>query len=177
MKNYLQMIITLSLVCSIAAGALALVNQATKEKIALQAELEKREALKMVFPSASDSREVIKDKQWEAYNGDEKVGVILQNSVQGYSGPIKVLFGLNLNNEITGVKILIHSETPGLGAKITKDSFLEQFNNKNIDELYLKKDNPQKGSIDAIAAATISSKAVTNAIRKTVDLYLKGEYK
>jgi electron transport complex protein RnfG len=59
------------------------------------------------------------------------------------------------------VQVLSHTETPGLGAKITTDAWTGQFTGKTRDQAALKKDG---GAIDAISAATISSRAVTRAV-------------
>jgi electron transport complex protein RnfG len=68
---------------------------------------------------------------------------------------------MDVSGAITGVQVLEHTETPGLGAKITTAAWTDQFKGKTRDEVALKKDG---GSIDAIAAATISSRALTRAI-------------
>ena len=66
-------------------------------------------------------------------------------------------------NTITGVQILNHTETPGLGAKITEEKFIHQFNSKNLSNTNwaLKKDG---GELDQITGATISPRAVVRAI-------------
>jgi Na+-translocating ferredoxin:NAD+ oxidoreductase RnfG subunit len=60
------------------------------------------------------------------------------------------------------------SETPGLGAKITERSFTEQFTGKCVDAIGLKRDG---GEIDAITAATISSRAVCHGIKQGIEQY------
>ena len=61
------------------------------------------------------------------------------------------------------MQVLSHTETAGLGAKITTAAWTGQFKGKTRDQVVLKKDDAA-GAIDAISAATISSRAVTRAI-------------
>jgi electron transport complex protein RnfG len=96
-----------------------------------------------------------------------EIGRVWDVRAPGYSGFIGVKAGVAADGRIARVKILEHGETPGLGAKIAKDAFLGQFEGQELGRLHLKKDNPA-GAIDAIAGATISSRAVTDGIRKSL---------
>jgi electron transport complex protein RnfG len=85
-----------------------------------------------------------------------------------------MITGIDRNGVIKGVRILEHQETPGLGSKINEihpgekePHFLRQFIGKNGKTVAVKKD------IDAITGATISSKAVTDAINKAVAEFLE----
>jgi electron transport complex protein RnfG len=175
MKNFTRMTLVLFVVCGAAAGALAFVNQITKTKIIAQAKLEKSMALEEVAPGADEFREVVADGVWDALKGGERIGSVIETVAQGYSGNIGVVVGVDRDNSISGVKILTQSETPGLGAKIVEEEFLGQFKGKAAGSIALKKDDPSGGSIDAISAATISSRAVTNALRSSLDAFAKGE--
>ena len=94
-----------------------------------------------------------------------EIGRIFTVRPSGYGGPIVVKAGFDSENRVRGVRILEHAETPGLGAKITENSFLGQFKNKSGNELYLKKYHSE-GTVDAVTGATISSKAVSDGILK-----------
>ena len=102
------------------------------------------------------------------------VGRVLAASTQGYSGPIQGLVGLDPAGAVSGVRVLVQTETPGLGAKITGQAFLDQFQGKKAAEVALKKDDPA-GKIDAVTAATISSRAVTGRSARPSRQYRKGE--
>ncbi len=173
MKGALRLVIVLFVVCGVAAGALAFVNAATKERIAEFARLEKIEAMQKVLPQAEEFVETTPGKLWEARQGSQLVGRVLAASTQGYSGPIESLVGLDPSGAISGVRVLAQTETPGLGAKIARTEFLAQFEGRKPGEVALKKDDPA-GKIDAITAATISSRALTNAVRKAMDAFEKG---
>jgi electron transport complex protein RnfG len=61
-------------------------------------------------------------------------------------------------------------ETPGLGIKVREDWFRDQFRGKKSEELLLKKDG---GELDAVTAATISSRAVVNGVREGIERYVQ----
>lgn len=164
MKGIVKLGITLFLICSLAAGSLAFVTGFTAGPIAEQARREQQEALKRVAPAATEFREAGVNR-WEATSSAGKVGDVLAVTAKGYGGPISMVVGIDADRKVTGVRVLLQSETPGLGNKIATEGFLQQFVGKTAEQLRLKKDNASIGAIDAIAAATISSRAVTNALR------------
>jgi len=161
------MSLTLFVICAIAAGSLAFVYGITKSKIAKQAETEKMEAVKFVMPEA-DRFEDMGNGKWVAYKDKKKIGFVVEAGIQGYGGPIKIIFGTDIKKTVKKIKIIEQTETPGLGAKIKEPKFSGQFEGKSAKEIILKKDNPGEGRIDAISGATISSRAVTNAIREAL---------
>ena len=79
----------------------------------------------------------------------------------GYGGTIRMIVGVDpATRKLTQVKVLEHSETPGLGARITEQAFLRQFENKSIDDAFAAKQD-----VDAIAGATVSTIAVASTIK------------
>jgi Na+-translocating ferredoxin:NAD+ oxidoreductase subunit G len=169
MKGTLKLILTLALVCGLAAGALAVVNAVTKDRIAEYARIAKMEALKKVFPEAEEFRETDPGKAWDAVQAGSAVGSVHLVRTQGYSGPIEAVVGMRADGTLTAVQVVLQTETPGLGAKIVGEKFLAQFAGKARGEVALKKDDAASGRIDAISAATISSRAVTKAVRAALD--------
>lgn len=101
-------------------------------------------------------------------------GIVLSSSPKGYAGPIEMVLGLDSQGKISGVKILSQKETPGLGTKLADPSFLEPFrkviNEKSAPVFLVKKDG---GDIDAITAATISSRAFCNGIRDSMSTFAR----
>ena len=87
-------------------------------------------------------------------------GAVFKVAPKGFGGPINTLVGINAEGKVTGYKILSLSETPGLGSKLTSDSF-----NEKLKTLLAINPNPRfkvkkdQGDVDAITAATISSRA------------------
>lgn len=92
------------------------------------------------------------------------------SSSQGFGGKIELIMGILMDGTVTGYKITQQNETPGLGSKVTEPSFSRQFVGLNThnDNFNLKKDG---GEIDAVTGATISSRAVVDAVKKAVNAY------
>ncbi len=168
MRDILRSVLLVFVVCGVAAGALSFVYSSTKDKIVEQARLEKEEALKTVFPQASGFKEKVPGREWEAEAGGAPAGTVVATNAKGYGGPIALVIGVDTEKKVTGVRVLSHTETPGLGAKITGAPFLAQFAGKTAAQLKLKKDDPA-GGLDAISAATISSRAVSETVRSVVE--------
>ena len=92
----------------------------------------------------------------------------LEVASNGYGGPIRILVGMAADGSVIDIAVISHNETPGLGKKIETAHFKDQFRNPTLKEMYLKKESPD-GAIDAITAATISSRAVTDGVRKALE--------
>lgn len=105
-------------------------------------------------------------------NGNIYALAVNTHSNKGFGGDIYLMTGFYLDGKMAGYKVLSHQETPGLGSKIGEDRFKNQFNNLKIAEetLNLRKNG---GEIDGITSATISSKAVLDAIKKAKKAYDK----
>ncbi len=93
----------------------------------------------------------------------------------GYAGDISILMGLNHKGEILGVRVLAHAETPGLGDKIevAKDDWILAFdglsrNNTPAAQWAVKKDG---GHFDQFTGATITPRAVVNAVKDGLDFF------
>jgi electron transport complex protein RnfG len=173
MRDFTKMISVLFIACGLAAGSLAVVNAVTKEPIAGYEKQQKEAALREVSAGADEFIVVTPDKVWEAFRKKEKAGHVFLTQVQGYGGPITLAFGTDSDGAVTGLRVLNHTETPGLGAKITTAQFRDQFKNRRPEQLVLKKDDPAKGQIDAITGATITSRAVTKTMRSTLESFNK----
>jgi electron transport complex protein RnfG len=97
-------------------------------------------------------------------------GYILKAQNKGYSSNLEILVGISVTGNVIGLKILSQSETPGLGTKVTAPWFTRQFIGRPRADMTVKKDG---GAIAAITGATISSRAVTNGVRKEIEKFLK----
>ena len=98
-------------------------------------------------------------------NGKITSVAIKTYSKNGFGGKIEMMLGLMVDGTINKYKIIEHKETPGLGSKITESRFSDQFHGMNPGKkgFKVKQDG---GDIDAVTAATISSRAVVDAIRR-----------
>lgn len=93
----------------------------------------------------------------------------------GYSGPIRVLIGIAVDGTISGVRILHQTETPGLGARIdqSKSDWVYQFDGKSLGNPVsagwaIRRDG---GQFDQLTGASVTPRAVVNAIRETLDWF------
>ena len=89
---------------------------------------------------------------------------------EGYSGNIEIMVGIDPQGTVTGIEILTHAETPGLGSKIAEGWFKEQFRGKALEnaDWRVKKDG---GEFDQITGATISPRAVVKAVKEGLEFY------
>ena len=172
MTSAKQMIVTLFIVALVCSIVLSFVYSFTSPRIAnTQSELTLA-GLKEVS-AAQEFVEIIPDTLWRALDSSGNCsGIVFRVFPQGYGGPIPITVGIDLDGKITGIRIASAAEgmkeTPGLGAKITEKDFIEQFKGKEASEVPLKKDG---GEIDAITAATISSRAVCDGIKTGIEKY------
>ena len=172
MTSTRSMVITLLIVAVVCSIVLSFVYSYTGPRIEeTQKELTLaglREVIKADIFTA-----VLPDTVWEAKDSaNNLVGIIFRVFPQGYGGPIPIMVGLDLKGTITGIRIASAAEglkeTPGLGVKITEPVFRDQFIGKTLENVLIKKDG---GEIDAITAATISSRAVCNGIKLGIEQY------
>lgn len=175
-SSLVNMVLSLGIITVVAAAALAGVYTATKEPIA-QAKAEKQKsAIGQVLPEihfnnnpADEAAEVTVDGEtvtvFPARQDGELVGMAVEShDANGFSGLITVMYGFDPSGNITGFAVMQHAETPGLGSKMD-----EWFSNPahtviglnaNSANLTVSKDG---GDVDAITAATISSRAFLRA--------------
>lgn len=182
-SSFLNLILALGSVTLLSAFSLGYVYEWTLEPIATAKREKQLRAINAVVefdndPLAeafrvSEGRRVEDDPDALVFYPAKKAGNIESYAVktysdQGYSGRIEVMVGLNLDGMIREVQILAHRETPGLGSKISAPEFLEQFVNKYPDKFNLKvtKDG---GQVDGISGATISSRAIGEAVQVAYD--------
>jgi electron transport complex protein RnfG len=164
------MVISLVLTCTIAAIALSQVYSVTKPVIDAQAAEALKASLSEVLPAAAEFAELEPGAVWSAGDASgNRVGIVCKTSPRGYGGPVTVIVGLDTTGRITGIGIGSNiKETPGLGLKAREAWFRDQFRGKTEAEVALKRDN---GTVDAISAATITSRAVANGVKEAIAQY------
>ncbi len=178
MKDIFKTGIVLTIVCVISAMVLSFVYQQTQPVIIKEREKKITIAQKEVLPEAVVFKPIqLGEKEFSVGYDDygNPKGVVIKICSKGYSGLIETMIGINNEKKVEGIKILRHTETPGLGAKITQEEFLKQFKEKKSEGLGLKKED-SKGEIDAITGATISSKAIVSGVRDTLEWLNKNYY-
>ena len=177
----------LLIITMIAGLLLGFANDLTKEAIIENSKISK-EDLNYIMPSAEkiqdmaievDAESGIKEV-YEAVSGSDVIGYVMKVTSKGFHGAIDFVIGISKDDKVTGIKVLSHSETPGLGAKITEDKYTERFKDKPATGyLEVVKVTPNKDNeVEAISGATTSSKASVNAVNEAIAFYLeniKGE--
>ena len=171
-KDILIPTIALFIFCLVATALLAGTNVITADKIAQNAVEKENSSRMIVLPEGKEFGEVTTLENGLTWcegkdESGETVGYVFTTSAKGYGGAVGVMVGLDADGVITGIEILSHSETPGLGANATSDSFKSQFAGKS-GELTVDKNNNDGQNIKAITAATITSKAVTSAVNAVI---------
>lgn len=157
----------LTAICVIVTLLLAVTNALTVDKIAENAENKAAESRFKVLEADSYSQLDENGLVFEAINENgESAGVVVVTYVSGYGGQIQVMTGITLDGKVSGVNILEMNETPGLGAKAKESSFLAQYKGSADSNMSVTKDG---GSIDAISGATITSRAVTQAVNEALE--------
>lgn len=101
--------------------------------------------------------------------------VITPIAPDGYSGSIKLLVGINVDGTLSGVRVVAHRETPGLGDAIdeTRSNWIHIFDNRSLGEPPLERWGVKKdgGDFDQLTGATITPRAVVKAVRQALLYY------
>lgn len=186
-STLLQLILSLTLIAIVAAVALAAVYTVTKEPIEASQNSKKNDAIQLVLPDFDGK---VEDVEMAAAEGEQPVLLHMAYDKKGdlygaavetytniaYSGSFTIMVGFDAEGTITGTEVLLMNETPGLGDKIdkSKSSFPEQFVGKNPGQSSIQVKN-DGGDIDAITAATISSRAFCDAVNRAYTAFLKAK--
>lgn len=182
----------LCLITVVAGCLLGMTNEVTKEPIEKQKMAAALEAYKAVSPQATDfgyNDDLLASAKNELLGmleaagkdyGNTEITVVVEArdsnkevigyvfsvlSKDGYGGDINICVGTSLDGTITGIEIVEHGETPGLGMRATEPEFRDQYKDKQVDEFILTKSGKQADNeIDALSGATVTSRAVTNSV-------------
>ena len=175
-----NMMLSLVIICVVAAGALAGVYTLTKANIEAQERAKQQAAILAVLPegcTVAEGEEVDGLTVYKAYKNDEWIATAIETSEVGFDGPQVIMVGLDAEGKVINYEILKQTETPGLGAHITHwfknaDKPGQSIIGRKAGSLKVSKDG---GEIDAITAATISSKAFLKAINKAYNAIAEDE--
>lgn len=184
-STFKNMTIALFVITAVAGLMLASVYSVTIEPIAISQKAKINEAIKQVnpdFDAISDTVIMPQDgKDSLIIHRLTKGGVPSGYAVEtytdkGFSGRFSLMVGFQPDGAITNIEVLEHKETPGLGTKMALPAFKDQFKGIKIGELTgqaikVKKDG---GTVDAITAATISSRAFCDAVNRADAINKKG---
>ncbi len=167
----------LLVICAAAGLLLGIANQLTKNPIAAKKESVNQAAYEAVFPEATNWE--IREVSAEEYADIAEVyqcsdGFAIRVLGKGYAGDeLALVVGIDNNGNITGMRVVSHSETPGLGARATEESFYTQFDSRSSENVFVASSTGASSlnEIDAITGATKTSRGVVNAVNRACKYY------
>jgi electron transport complex protein RnfG len=184
MKATLKLILTLTVICAVAGVLLAMTYAVTLKPVREARTAERLAALSTVLPEYDNNPDTaVCDVEqdgipWRfhvARNHGVYAGTAFETrSVKGYGGDIVLMVGVDADGKVHGIEILEQKETPGLGAKIKDDAFKQGFAGRPVKRTAWRVRKDQ-GDIDQITAATISSRAVVEAVGSGLAVYAAHE--
>ena len=174
--NMVAVLFSITLIASAGVGA---VNMITADAIAEAKAVATKQAIANVLPefdSSEQSEQTIDDmpiKVYTATKGDDVVGYAVESMTKdGFGGVIRMMVGFTADGKINNVNVLEQAETPGLGTKMCDqdNALLSSIQGRNSWEVEfkVKKDG---GELDALTAATISSRAYYNAVARAYQAF------
>lgn len=179
-KNLLAPPVVLGAICLVTTLLLSVGNAVTKDKIAQIAQQKYDEGCATVL-SADTYEQVtnipeniqVSDNVTSAVIAKDSegntLGACVEMSLKGYKEGLNILVGVDTNRAVTGVYLMSHQETPGLGANAAKPQFLSQFVGKTAGVEVLVGGGQADNAIDAITGATVTSRAITNGVNKAIE--------
>jgi electron transport complex protein RnfG len=192
-SSFKNMILTLFLVTAIASTSLGFIYSITRKPIEEASRLKKQNAIKAVLPSFDNEPSRNPEKRvtdndtlylYYAMKNGNWIGTAVETFTdKGFSGRIKIMVGFTEEGKIYDITVLEHQETPGLGDKIEKKKSYDKktglyWNSQFIGvdpsqfKLTVRKDG---GDVDAITAATITSRAFCDAVQRAYDGFIEAK--
>jgi len=162
-------IVVLCVICIVMTGALAATNGVTAPIIEAATIAAQNAARTELLPEADHFTKVeglAVENVVEAYTADNGTGAVVTSTSKGYGGTMTVMVAFTPEGTIKQLKVTEQGETQGIGSKVAADaSFWTRFEGLEAKELVLGTD------VDALSGATVSSKALTNAVNAAIAGY------
>ncbi|MGM0594425.1 MAG: electron transport complex subunit RsxG [Pseudomonadota bacterium] len=164
----------------------------TRDAIAQRKAEDLKASLSQVLPEALHDNDLLSDvvtlpesktrggsiKVYRAHKDNRISAVAFEVSANGYAGPITSIMGVNAEGEILGVRVLAHTETPGLGDKIeiARDDWILTFDGHSLEntaqtQWQVKRDG---GMFDQFTGATITPRAVVRSVYSGLQLFTEN---
>jgi electron transport complex protein RnfG len=187
-KEILRLVVVLGIICAVSGLSLAAIHQVTKKPIELQllknvqgpalvkvlgefgAEAAGPDKLEndpiadnFKLPAGTDKKgRPVEKAIFPAKKDGKLMAVALDGVGKGFDGNISVMVGINPEGTLTGVAVMKHTETPGIGSKIMEPKFTDQFSGKALADAT---------KVDGVSGATYSTRGVFAAVEQAVDFY------
>ncbi len=177
MKEVIKLGLVLLVITTVAAFTLSFTNSITKDKIALNREIEANKAMQEIIVDAdafvsidqntltaiAESHKSV-TRVLEGSKGNQLIGYIIVTETNGYAGSVEVFTAISVDGSVIGVKVGENTETAGLGTLVAEPSFTNQF----LGLVYTDKTNEK---VDMLSGATVSSRAVTNGVNTAFEVF------
>lgn len=151
-------------ICLVITFALAGVYNVTAPVIETGKIAEANEARKNVLPAGDTFTQVpdasLPEGVTEVYKADNGAGYVFTTGARGFGGPVVYMVGLDSSGETTGIHMLSHKETPGLGTKVQDQAYLEQYYGGRDPE-----------AVDAVSGATRTTNSLKKALAQAQEAY------
>ena len=183
MREMIRLLVVIAVFSAVSGGLLAAIQSGTKDRIEYQQlKFVKGPTIQQILEGSSNDplvdRFKLPDGKEErsffvgVFDGKANI-VALEAFGKGFGGDIGVIVAVNVeNDEIVGIGVTTHSETPGVGSRAKTDpSLSDQFKGLPIKEPFKVK--ADGGQIDAISGATVSSRGVCGAVVDSAEIYMR----
>lgn len=184
MRNLIKMVVVLLVICTTSGVVLSYVNEATKapreysyikfvQEPSIKAVLSDydndpvKERIKLVLGEDEEGKP-IEIVVFPAKKGDETQAIAYSAAAKGYHDLIEVMVGVGPEGKLTGISIMTHTETPGLGARIVEPEFTDQFAGLDLDTTNLAAEG---GKVDTLSGATFSTVGVITAVGAALEQF------
>lgn len=198
LRNMVMSALLLAVFCGLGTALVMVTFEATKDQIEASEKASLLKNLNNILPPDSYTNNLLDNELvvpassqlgvkgpttiYQAWQGNKPVAVAFSVIAHdGYTGDIKLLIAIKASGEISGVRVISHKETPGLGDKIelAKNDWILSFNGKSLlipqrIKWKVKKDG---GVFDQFTGATITPRAVVHAVYRALDYYNYNEKK
>lgn len=171
MKQIIHLTLVLTIICTVSSALLAAVYKLTKEPIELTTKHRTNTAAMAVMPATVQTpphkMEIDGEVFYVAKEQDTLRAVaVTASSANGYGGTITIMVGLDAQGQVVDFQKIEANETPGLGTKVFDEAFKKQIRQRPFTANWrVDKDG---GEIEAVASATISSRAILACIQEAI---------
>ena len=195
MKFPHKKILPLIILAGLCGIVLSITHDLSKERISENIRMEKLQVIRTVMPPnfdnkiyddvkiidyTDDSGNKVTTTVYRARRSDQPVGVVFMPiPAKGYNGTIHLSIGIHHDGTLSGVRVLTHQETEGLGGNVHQDKtdWLNSFTKQSLDvtpiESWAIKN--EAGVFDQLSGATITSRGVINAVKNSLKLYMNEQ--
>jgi len=167
-SSIFKIALNLTIACLVSGLIISAVYYFTADAAALKVIEARDEAMRGLVAQADEFTELEGSEAFKAIKDGEVIAYIIPTENPGYEGTLHVLVAVATDCTVIDYQITAHKETPGLGDKAANEPFRKQFWGKTIDKLVVVKDPSKTDNIMAMTGATITSKAVTEAVKKAL---------